>query len=458
MRIEADQGYDSSAYDRGNRGSTKKAGGTSRAGEAASYSRYAQAGRSTGRADAYRGSTRGQNDASPYNDRNRYAGKKRRRSKKPLAFACVLVVLLLCGGGLWLYFDNKPIKVTVNNTAHEVSSKATLSTLTDAKYVKVDPGDFVAVDGSVLEKGKGKAFTATIDGSSVDDPGTRLHDGAQVTIGKGGNIVEPADETKTVTPFKVVEKGVGPLHVYLGDGTDGVVTTKTGKISKKTVQENTTALQNETYLRYRANVGNDKVIALTFDDGPWPTYTDQILSILQENDVKATFFTVGENIDNNRASLVKKADAAGHQICTHTWDHARGKGKSLNIGLMPAEDQIAEIKKGYDAIAAVTGKPASKVIRAPGGNFDNATQNILAPYVSAEIGWTIDTRDWKQPGVAAIVAQIQSAKPGDVILLHDGGGERAQTVEAVKQAIPYLKSQGFKFITIDEMLAYPRPS
>ena len=79
----------------------------------------------------------------------------------------------------------------------------------------------------------------------------------------------------------------------------------------------------------------------------------------------------------------------------------------------------------------------------------------VGPLVSAEIGWNIDSQDWRKPGAGAIAEQVKSAWPGAIVLLHDGGGDRTQTVEALKKALPYLKDQGYRFVTIDELLAYP---
>ena len=96
------------------------------------------------------------------------------------------------------------------------------------------------------------------------------------------------------------------------------------------------------------------------------------------------------------------------------------------------------------------------MLRAPGGNFptDSVWVNV-DDLITAQIGWNIDTMDWSRPGVDHIVSQIESARPGDVILMHDGGGDRSQTIEALKTALPYLKEQGYRFITIDELLKYP---
>ena len=79
----------------------------------------------------------------------------------------------------------------------------------------------------------------------------------------------------------------------------------------------------------------------------------------------------------------------------------------------------------------------------------------IGPLIKAEIGWNIDSSDWRRPGADAIAKQIEDAWPGAIVLMHDGGGDRSQTIEALKKALPRLKDQGYRFITIDELLQYP---
>ena len=159
-------------------------------------------------------------------------------------------------------------------------------------------------------------------------------------------------------------------------------------------------------------VGEDKVVALTFDDGPWPESTAAVLDVLADQGAKATFFTVGNRIDGEGVDLVKRAAAEGHQICSHSFDHAAGDGQSVNLGYMTPEDQVAEVQKGYEAIEAATGAEASHVFRTPGGNYGEGVMRNVGPLISAEIGWNIDSQDWRKPGAAAIANQVKNAWPG----------------------------------------------
>ncbi len=393
---------------------------------------------------------------APYRDDDRYRAKAPRAGSgfpwKPALIAAIALVCIV--GGVFFFIQTRPIAITVNGEQLELGGSKDIAAIIEAGYAAPKTGDFVAVDGEVLEAGKGEAFTAYVNSQKVDDAKTGLKAGDAVTIADGANTVEPSQDTVEPIPFEVVQEGNGPLHVIDGEGADGSKVTKVGDISGKTfVEENEP--KNPVCRYYYPDTGGEKVIALTFDDGPWPDYTEQVLDILAENDVKATFFTVGDRINENGKALVKRAHDEGHQICTHTFDHASGDGKGVDLGLMSAEQQIEEVTKGYDAIRDALGTDPSTVIRTPGGNFGADVQKNLSPHISSEIGWTIDSGDWRLPGADAIAEQLKSAWPGAIILCHDGGGDRSQTVAAIREAIPYLKEQGYTFITIDEMLEYP---
>lgn len=96
------------------------------------------------------------------------------------------------------------------------------------------------------------------------------------------------------------------------------------------------------------------------------------------------------------------------------------------------------------------------MFRSPGGNFDASVASDLSSQINAEIGWNIDTGDWQKPGTDVIAQRIESAGPGEIILMHDGGGDRSETVAALKQALPKLKEEGYRFVTVSDLInSYP---
>jgi peptidoglycan-N-acetylglucosamine deacetylase len=180
-----------------------------------------------------------------------------------------------------------------------------------------------------------------------------------------------------------------------------------------------------------------KVIALTIDDGPSPVYTPQVLRVLEKYGVTATFSMVGENVTYHPAIAKEVADA-GHTIINHTWDHA-------NLTLLSASAQRTEIARTTEAIHTATGvRPG--MFRAPYGAWSPGVLECCADDELTPLDWSVDPRDWARPGVSEIVRTIvQTTRTGSIILEHDGGGNRAQTVAALKIAIPRLLGEGYRF-------------
>lgn len=409
-----------------------------------------------GRSGAYTTQT-GRMNGDQYRNFNRYT-QPQPKKRKIAPLIVFLVMLLAIGGGIFFWLENRTITVSVNGIEHEIKGSPALSLLVEEGYANPKAGNLMAIDGSLLTEGEGNKYEATVNGEPVSDPERTLENGDEVIITDGADTTEDIVETTEPIPFETVgEQGWGPIHVAQ-QGTEGTMLIKTGAVSGIQQTEVAEAPKNKGYVKYYPDTGDDKVIALTLDDGPWGDTTSEILDILAENDVKATFFTIGEQIDNSEtgAALVKRAYDAGHQICTHTYSHASGSGQGVNLGYMTAEEQINEVTKGLEAIERATGAEASKVFRSPGGNYNTETEQILEPYITSEIGWSIDSNDWRLPGADAMVANItSSATSGDIILMHDGGGDRSQTVEALRRIIPQLKEQGFTFVTMDQLLEYP---
>ena len=376
-----------------------------------------------------------------------------------MAGGFIVVLLGICA---LLLFHPWKYNVTVNGTEVTVKRNATLGDIVEAGYATPAAGDLMSVDGKLLKEGGGDPFAATVDGKASNDPATVVPKHAVVEMTDGANATEDCDVTETPIPHGErtwdTEMGSywnGSLHVY-EEGEDGLSVTKVGKVSGTTVTEQTKAPVDSGYHIYTCNPGEDKVIALTFDDGPWDTTTDGILDVLEANGAKATFFTIGNQIPEHTAQI-QREKSLGCQVCTHTYDHAEGSGQGANLTYMSSEEQIWEVQQGYAAIKDALGEEPSHILRAPGGNFYGETLTILQPYVDAEIGWDVDTEDWRLPGADAIYEAIMSVQPGQVILMHDGGGDRTQTVEAVSRAVPELVAQGYKLVTVDELLAYDPP-
>lgn len=398
--------------------------------------------------------------AQPYSQQGSpYAQPPRRRHPVRTVLLVLLAIVCVCALAAGVWFGVKALStmtVSVNGVQVELKKGATVQTLLDEGHAAPQGGNLLAIDGSVLTPGGGTPYAAAVNGTPCDAT-YALTGGEQVVIDNGSDVTEDVVVSEETVPRAWYDDSrefssywAGSIHL-MGDGQDGMRTVKTGSVSGLTQVEETTPAQSGGYRVYTAQVDRP-VIALTFDDGPWPDTTSQILDILETYGARATFFTIGNQIPG-REDLVRRARDLGCEVCTHTWDHAAGSGEGVNITYMSAEEQVNEVLQGYAAIADALGEEPTHIMRAPGGNFYGDTIDILWPYVTAEIGWNVDTEDWRRPGADVIAQRIMAAQPGQVVLMHDGGGDRSQTVEALRQALPALIEQGYEFVTVSELIA-----
>lgn len=183
---------------------------------------------------------------------------------------------------------------------------------------------------------------------------------------------------------------------------------------------------------------NGPVIALTFDDGPYPKVTGHILDVLEKNGVCATFFVLGSRIEG-REDVLTRMDELGCEIGNHSFSHADLTRLSKADCQRELSDTDAEIRR-------VTGHEAS-VVRPPYGYYNKAVRSAAGRPL---ILWTVDTNDWrgKAPGEIADYV-IQQAKEGSVILMHD---QQTQTADAMEMIIPTLIDEGFRFVTVSELI------
>ena len=190
---------------------------------------------------------------------------------------------------------------------------------------------------------------------------------------------------------------------------------------------------------------SEKLIAITFDDGPNPFFTPQVLDIFSEVDGKATFFMIGEQIEKC-PELVKTAFELGHEIGNHTYTHPK-------LSQLNREDCFGEIERTEKLIAELVGhKPV--VFRPPYLDFNDETVSVLNQMGYPMIGaLNMEAKDWEVPGVDFILEKTRyCVKNGSILIFHDGYGDRSQTVEAVRILVSELTSQGYKLVTVSELL------
>jgi peptidoglycan/xylan/chitin deacetylase (PgdA/CDA1 family) len=183
-----------------------------------------------------------------------------------------------------------------------------------------------------------------------------------------------------------------------------------------------------------------KRIALTIDDGPSPIYTPQILKLLEKYGVTATFSMIGVQV-RAYPGIAREVADAGHMIANHTWTH-------LDLPALSATSAADQIKRATSAIHKATGrKPA--LFRAPYGAWSPEVLELCAKNRLTPVDWSVDPRDWARPGVSSIVDNImRNTRTGSIILEHDGGGDRSQTVAALGIVLPRLIDAGYRFVTV----------
>ncbi|MGD1238468.1 polysaccharide deacetylase family protein [Mycobacterium seoulense] len=189
-----------------------------------------------------------------------------------------------------------------------------------------------------------------------------------------------------------------------------------------------------------------KCVALTFDDGPSP-FDARLLQILKDNDAKATFFEIGNKVAANPAGARQVADA-GMEIGSHTWEHP-------NMATIPPEDIAPQFAKANDAIAAATGRTPT-LYRPAGGLSTDAVRQTAAKFGLAEILWDVIPFDWANDSNTAATRYMLMTyvKPGSVVLFHD---TYSSTVDLIYQFMPVLKANGYRMVTVSELLGQRAP-
>lgn len=207
----------------------------------------------------------------------------------------------------------------------------------------------------------------------------------------------------------------------------------------------------------------DKLVALTFDDGPNPVFTPQILQVLAQYHAKATFFMIGEHV-HRHSEIVRAVQAAGHAIGNHTYTHRRLAGCSL----AQVRIELIECQRVLRVLLGEAYGRTGKLMRPPYGAYDTTTALFAKSQRYRMVLWSVSGEDWRHDDAGLVAQRIMAqTQPGSIVLLHDGWNtsrhsqfgddlvaDRAQTVLALTQVLPVLAGQGYQFVTMPELLAH----
>ena len=286
-------------------------------------------------------------------------------------------------------------------------------------------GDLLAVDHSVLRKG---AYPSRMLVNGQPAPPTRrLQRGDRVTVARGRTRIEPVTR---VTRLLAASRPGNPIR-SLATGAARAVLDR-GRLSGRVVP---------VAFHPAAGAAGPLAVALTFDDGPWPHTTDQILTILTRRRAPATFFVVGRQVERY-PELVRRELAAGMALGSHSYSHPQPFDR------LPVARIRNEIAQGRRTLQPLGVRPVG--FRPPGGAASSAVVPTAQEFGDRTVLWSVDPADW-QPGVTAdqlVHRVLAAARPGAIVLLHDGGGNRSATVAALPAIIDGLRRLGLTLTVV----------
>lgn len=367
----------------------------------------------------------------------------------PFILVGLLLVAALAAGGVWFWF-HRDVSVTINGRTVNVTYRSSFDDVCAAAGVEPKSGDLYSITGNLIGVGRGEPYTVTLDGSELTDDELRavaVEGFERITVTNGGDVTE---EYKIVE-HEVLPQLVPPISVRSVTfvrqwGVSGTGRFRVGVVSGEEILEEVIQTPQNCILdsvNPKPSEGR-MLVCLTFDDGP-SAYTADILKILKDKGVRATFFCPGycaENWPDTTASI----QAAGCEVMSHTmnhWDHFE----------TTPEETYAEVSEGFAVLHDYAGV-STTVIRPPYGNWNEHCWLSTRGAMSASIIWNVDSHDWDEPGAKVIIDICTNGiDSGDIILMHDGGGDRSQTIEALPVIIDKLREQGFEFVTVSELMA-----
>ena len=370
-------------------------------------------------------------------------------SRKPYAIIVVGCAFLLFVASI-IWYANRSVGVTLNGEDASVRINSTIERFIEAQKLDLKPGNLLAVDDSVLEKGGGTRCTVKLDGRELeqDELSTiELVGGEELEIGDGTDVYEEHDVQATEIAPTLTVNGTGPVQYVATWGEAGRSEVWTGKVSGKTADKGMVKQVVNCEVE-RASVlpskRGEKYIALTFDEAP-SAHTEEILQLLKEKDVKVTFFISGEHAEQH-PDAVKAIAQAGHEIGSNGY-------ADVNLTTLSGDDLRAQLTKGFDAIEAAGGGK-TRLLRAPFGEFSDENWAASMDLLSGQVGWNLDSGDWLLKGAPSVVETVLgSARNGNIVLLTDNDATSAQTVEALGGIIDGLREQGFTILPVSELIA-----
>jgi peptidoglycan/xylan/chitin deacetylase (PgdA/CDA1 family) len=328
--------------------------------------------------------------------------------------------------------------VQLNGVVRSVQTGITAFHLTEPLMLQARNGSVLDLTGDVLTLAGGSPAVRTVNGGPLKAAGA-LADGATLIVRHGDPRLEQIQPATQEMPFATTTSGQGNIVSLAQTGSLGERDVYTGVSSgREAVAVVTVAPLDTVYRLDSTPQPGQKLAALTFDDGPG-THTQEVLAALAAAHVPATFFVQGSSASAYPKVIQQEKDA-GHEVENHTWNHPW-------LTKVSAEEFASQITRTNNAIGG------ARFLRPPYGDV-NATVRALASSMGLRVVlWSVDTRDWERQDVDAIMSHVKAeTRPGAIILMHDGGPNRLQTVAAIPVVVDWLFAHGYSLTTVDQIL------
>ena len=370
-------------------------------------------------------------------------------SRKPYAIIAVGCAALFFAASV-IWYMNRGVGITLNGNEVSVRINSTIEQVIEDQGLDETTvaGNLLAVDDSVLEKRGGERYSVTLGGKAVALDAlssTSLTGGEELTVEDGADTYEEHDVAATTIAPTVTVKGTGAIQYVKTWGVPGRSEIWTGLVSGKTADRGVVQeVVNCEIAASSVSPEDGKYVAITFDEGP-SSYTSQIVDILKEKGVKATFFLSGDAVEANAAAAKTLADA-GMELGSNSYS-------DTDLSKMSGDELRQQIQRGFDAIKSATGEDVH-LLRAPYATFSLENWAETMDMLSAVVSWNVDSGDWLLPGANQIVEDVcGSVRSGNIILLTDNAATGEQTVEALPALIDRLQDEGYTLVTLSDLIA-----
>lgn len=342
----------------------------------------------------------------------------------------------------WLFPAAFQAPVLINGRLFVMDRPMTVGRLLKRAGYRPGPGDLLDVDGRTFRRGAGSVPRISINGRAAGARVLVKRDDA-VAFLPGRDRTEPTRAAMETVVLVAKVNGGGEYVIVESPGKPGEKLVTRGSLSGKIVSALTLS-EAQPMVVARTDVRPEKIIALTFDDGPNPPFTAQIVRVLRDAQATATFFMLGRQVALY-PKPVRKVWNAGFQIANHSFSHSR-----LDRALEPVLTR--ELDDTRNLLFSIT-NVEPKWFRPPYGVGSPTLKAVAEAKGYRVVGWNIDTRDWEAANPDDIVNQVVSEVfPGAIVLMHDGGGNRTNTVMALPKIIQALRERGYTFVTLDQLV------